>query len=413
MTLGISQVEGFSIGSLTETADGLSSGSEALESNATTVINSLDRVSTDWSGEAKTQAAVKAKDHADQINDRSKRWTDAAVVLRNAADQLGKLKDEIIATANDMIVRYVCDVADNGVATVKGSYLAMLADVYKDDPKGLATARHSAFSLAQKTSYKLVTLLNSMDVAAQYYDWTVESALLGYGIHPTGARPFVPRIPPPPAAPSGPIDDANRDGSGPAQYDTYKPNLLNQTYLQGLRAAAQSGALATSPALPIAGRLMRHFFGNSGKPYNFDVDTMRGDMPGFAGTADNDARRRANDALSVMPEGYHGPVAFQGAWNEGDKGFRPDATSHPDYWASLGTFAYQTSGVYMPEDGGNGTGPANITYQTSIYDYYNWDTTKKNYSEQYSDLNDLHRAGWAQNYQVYGTSGPSSVTVPQ
>lgn len=134
----------------------------------------------------------------------------------------------------------------------------------------------------------------------------------------------------------------------------------------------------------------------------------------FSDKVQRDAGQSAKSASEVMPDGYRGPVAFQSAWNpDGDQGFRADPKQHPDYWAALGTFSYQTSGVYMPNLGGAGAGPGELTYQTSIYDYYNWDTTKKSPSEQYSDLNDLHRAGWAQNYEVTNMSSPQTLAVPQ
>ncbi|MGC4933269.1 hypothetical protein ACLQ3C_06260 [Gordonia sp. DT30] len=332
---------------------------------------------------------------------------DAAVVLRTAADQLGKLRDEILATVDDMMVRTVCDVADSGVATVRKSYLQKLAAANVNDQDGLADAREKAFAFATQITFKLRTLLNTMDVAAQYYDCCVENALLGCGRFPTAAHPFHPRIPPAPAPPAGAIADANRDGSGPDDYRTYDPNLAKKAYLQGIRAAAEAGAANASPSLPIASSMLMHFLGNSGNEYRFDVNGMLRDVPEFAGRSEDTASRSASRAQSVMPNGYDGPVAFQSQWQV-NPGFRADATAHPDYWAALGTFSYQTSGVYMPHLGGAGVGPGELTYQTSIYDYYNWDTTKKSPSEQYSDLNDLHRAGWAQNYEVTGTSSPHS-----
>ena len=67
----------------------------------------------------------------------------------------------------------------------------------------------------------------------------------------------------------------------------------------------------------------------------------------------------------------------------------------------------------MPHSGTDGAGPAEVTYQTSVYDYYNWDSTRNAPTVQYSDSNDLHRAGWAQNYEVMGGSERTRVTVPQ
>ncbi|MGC5247124.1 hypothetical protein ACPXB3_09410 [Gordonia sp. DT219] len=154
MTLTIGQVEDFSIGSLTQTGDGLSSGAESLAGNATSVLNELDRASTDWKGETQTQVAVKAKDHAESLRERADRWSNAAVVLRTAADQLGKLRDEILATVDDMMVRTVCDVADSGVATVRKSYLQKLAAANVNDQDGLADAREKAFAFATQITFK-------------------------------------------------------------------------------------------------------------------------------------------------------------------------------------------------------------------------------------------------------------------
>lgn len=311
------------------------------------------------------------------------------------------------------MVRYVCSVADSGVATVKKSYLDSLAAANDGDPDGLADARAKAFAFAAQVRFKLRTLLNTMAVAAQYYDCCVENALLGLGMFPTGAHPFHPRIPPAPAPPKGPIEDANKDGSGPDDYRSYNPSLLEKGYLQGVRAAAEGGAGNAAAGMPIAAGMLKHFLDNNGEKYRFDVNGMLRDVPEFAGRTERSAAKTAERASEVMPDGYDGPVAFQSAWNPDGEGYRADPKQHPDYWAALGTFSYQTSGVYMPNLGGAGTGPGELTYQTSIYDYYNWDTTKKSPSEQYSDLNDLHRAGWAQNYEVTNTSSPQTLAVPQ
>lgn len=72
---------------------------------------------------------------------------------------------------------------------------------------------------------------------------------------PTGAHAFHPRIPPAPATSKGPIENANRDGSGPDDYRSYNPSVLEKGYLQGVRAAAEGGAGNAAAGMPIAGGL--------------------------------------------------------------------------------------------------------------------------------------------------------------
>ncbi|GAB09269.1 hypothetical protein GOARA_036_00010 [Gordonia araii NBRC 100433] len=98
-----------------------------------------------------------------------------------------------------------------------------------------------------------------------------------------------------------------------------------------------------------------------------------------------------------MPEGYDGPIAFQSDWASGEDSYRPSKTKNPDLWAALGTFTLQSSGVATPESDGS----VSITYKTSIYDYYNWNPD----DQLTSGLNELHKAGMAQNFETFGTTG--------
>jgi hypothetical protein len=185
--------------------------------------------------------------------------------------------------------------------------------------------------------------------------------------------------------------------------------MRDEIYLQGLRAAAKGGAFATGGNLELASGMLNHYFSNSGRDYKISVTDMVKDMDNYKTASRQEASGSYLDATTVMPEGYSGPIAFQGAWNGGSEGFRPDPRENPDYWAALGTVSYQTSGVAVPTEDGN----VELHYQSSVYDYYNWDTTDNSRSEQYSDLNDLHRAGWAQNFNVVGTSDTFAFEYPR
>lgn len=397
MTPTIATVEDWDLGSLSQTATELRAGSGKLAMNATTVLNELDRVSADWDAEGFNAASVVAKDRAGQLTERSERWNAAAQVLVTAAEQIGLLRQEITATVSDPILKSLFAFADDGGVSVSAEHLARIAAAYRGDHEQHTAAVLAAERSAAQLQDKLRTLLATADVGTQHYDWLVENALLG---HTENDRPFVPRVPPPPPRPTAPIEDANLDGSGPENYDSVDPSMREEIYLQGLRAAAKGGAFATGGNLELASGMLNHYFGNSGRDYNISVTDMIKDMDNYKTASRQEATDSYLNATTLMPEGYTGPVAFQGAWNGGTEGFRPDPRENPDYWAALGTISYQTSGVALPAEDGH----VEIQYQSSVYDYYNWDTTDNSPSEQYSDLNDLHRAGWARNFNVVGTS---------
>ncbi|ONF73157.1 hypothetical protein [Amycolatopsis keratiniphila] len=108
---------------------------------------------------------------------------------------------------------------------------------------------------------------------------------------------------------------------------------------------------------------------------------------------------------SGFPSGHRESFAFETGYSNN---YRADYKSNPDWLAALGWFDFQISGVVTPtSDGGY-----DITYQVSIYDYYNWESTGWRPWRQASDLNDLHRAGWAQNFDVIGRSSPRTFHVP-
>lgn len=137
------------------------------------------------------------------------------------------------------------------------------------------------------------------------------------------------------------------------------------------------------------------------------------DMPWFNQAAQTQTRTTLATALKAMPDGYKGPVAFQSDYTsqqpDGSPA-RPTNSSNPDWKNTLGTFSYQASGIATPTLDGHYA----VAARTSIYDYYNYETTDPNrYGlPQPSDLNMLHRAGWAQNFDTVGTSSTQTSTYP-
>ena len=394
MSLTISQIRGWNLSNLVQTAPELRSNSGLLADHATTVINQLDRASADWTGESATAAAVATKNRTQQLSEHSERWAAAATVLERAHQQISLLRDEVLATVDDFLLKTLFDFADNGTTTPKQSYLDSL-----DDPG-------SAYAVASSLSNKLRTLLATASIASQNYDWQVENALLGVNAQ---QRPFRPKIPAPNSPPLKSVHDrANRAGAGPENYNTKDVPFLEGPDLQIMRESIK-GFLKASD-LNLSEDMMRHYFANSGDPYNLNVNKLMSDVPAFRGHSERAAQFASERASSYMPPGYAGPVAFTTSYGE-DVGngysqtYAVSRSANTDYWGALHNFDYATSGVTYTNENG-----ARVTdHQVSVYDYYNFepgtdivpplDFTDQRY------INNYHLYGWAQNYDVYGTSG--------
>jgi len=191
---------------------------------------------------------------------------------------------------------------------------------------------------------------------------------------------------------------ANKDGTGPAQYKSVRPDLVDEPTLAALDGYARLGAASAAAAgSDKADRLLNHFLDNSGSETPVSVDAMLKDMDKFRSNADGEALDTLTSARNGLPSGYTGPVIFQGEFS---KTYRPDNTNNPDWFLALGNFSYKTSGIAVPSDNGGYT----VSYRTSVYDYYNFDSTGWRPWPQVSNLNDLHIAGRAQNFDTVGTS---------
>lgn len=156
--------------------------------------------------------------------------------------------------------------------------------------------------------------------------------------------------------------------------------------------------------------MLRHFLKNSGSPYTVDVDSVFSDMPGFKTLAEDQAARSLAQTRAMLPAEYEGPIVFEGNYGSDYGRFQPDLGSNPDWYMALHEYSFESSGVAVPS---SNEYEFEVSYQTSVYDYYNWDTTDEHWYPQPSDLNDLHSAGWSQNFDVVGTSSKQTTTWPQ
>ncbi|OHT85276.1 hypothetical protein [Mycobacteroides saopaulense] len=396
----VSDVRAWNLGELSNTAAGLRSGAASLAEHALTVINGLKGITTDWEGESKDAYAVKALDLAGEKQKKAERWSNAANVLDTAVQQMGLLRNAILNVVDnaDNKAKYVF--GDDANVELTDSYAKTLTS---EQDKKDAEATRSELESA------LRSLLATADVAGQQYDWQTTNALRG---ETDGSRPFQARVPKPPQAPKGAKEQANKDGSGPDQYGIDKPDWLGKLRLQGTKSMFEVAMEAGRIGGDYAPTWLAHFLKGGGEPMQAPVGAMLKDMPWFRQGSENTAKTALASATKAMPPGYTGPIAFQTDYSArmDGKPVRPDKIDNPDWFATVGTFSYQVSGVATPTGNGN----YSIAAQTSVYDYFNFDTTDPKPWPQASDLNKLHRAGngWGQNFETFGTSNPYHVTYP-
>ena len=212
-------------------------------------------------------------------------------------------------------------------------------------------------------------------------------------VDPTGRSPEIPAAPPTRA----PLHHAlaEEKGAGPSNYNTWDPSVWRHVPLEAVKGAARAGAKGANAAgLKHAAALLTHFLDNSGKPFQINVDTMLAEITGFRSATDGLAKAAAYSTLAGMP-GHTGPFAFSSEWRSFDV-----SRSNEDWFLAMHSFDFQVSGVAVP----TGDGRWDITYRVSIFDYYNWEPTDDHFWMEPSDANKLHRAGWAQNFDVTGRS---------
>ncbi|MFC3999515.1 hypothetical protein ACFOVU_26620 [Nocardiopsis sediminis] len=173
-----------------------------------------------------------------------------------------------------------------------------------------------------------------------------------------------------------------------------------------------------------AGDALRHFLGASGGTMEIDGEELLSEVPEFG---DEVAGAHTDLGLQAIAEAREqdadGPVTFpvNTGWNSFGTG--TDGTGHvyddPDWAAMLGTWMYNHTGVVTayPPSAAEGDWSYEITAQTNIRKYYDWDPEATEpvtgegpdpgrFSEQ--DLWNMHRAGIAREFWIEGAAVTSS-----
>ncbi|KGM09019.1 hypothetical protein [Cellulomonas bogoriensis] len=223
--------------------------------------------------------------------------------------------------------------------------------------------------------------------------------------YPDGLGPMVPgtTIPMPEAPPWPDADpgagEHNSEFAWPDDYLTHQAALAAATALQW--------------KWPNASENLRHFLGNSGRPLEQDVDQMLVDLPGLSDEVARSQSLLTTEALArARAASVTEPVTFP--VSTGWKGYYAKQDESTNWYYATGGFRYSLQGqvTVQPPTSPGGEWTYEQTTTVSTYDRYNWDGGKSTqiFGQTVTDeqLAELHRAGIAQEYHLYGTSSPST-----
>lgn len=235
-----------------------------------------------------------------------------------------------------------------------------------------------------------------------------------------GLGPMVPgnQIPPESDAPSwrpkDPGADQMRDVNGnplpftgESRWNT--GGFWDRVKADGVETLVRGAATAVQGAWPDASRNLFHYLGNSGETLNQPVDTILAKVPAFAQHVEASRDRVIKDAVAqAQAAGATEPVVFP--VNTDWQGSNASKSESANWFYASGSFDYNLNGavwVYPPKTPG-GEWTYRMQDTVNFRDRYNWDGGKgvsvlgMDVSDE--QLQELHRAGAAQEYNMVGES---------
>ena len=191
--------------------------------------------------------------------------------------------------------------------------------------------------------------------------------------------------------------DSENEGSGP--HAQRGANLGDHMKHE----AATSAAFTAGSLWPDAARNLTHFLNNSGAPLDMHTDGMLKDLPTLQEKVKTDLKIYADAAVKdAKTSGHTGPVTYPFVTN-----WQPEEATgreNMNWYYTVGGYHHATAGTITVYPDGSYT----YKYQVHTADRYNWDG-KKNFdigpiNVSDTELQELHRAGIAQEYDLVGES---------
>ena len=209
----------------------------------------------------------------------------------------------------------------------------------------------------------------------------------------------------------GQHDDGDADNQGDSDKEGSGPHAQRSPTLEdyATHEAATAAAWACSSMWPDAAENLHHYLGNTGDPQSMNVDKMLTDLPQLSDNSEAAVKGMAGRAVAEsQASGATGPVTylFTTEWSQE----YTDQSTQPNWFYATGGYKAATDGtitVYPPTDE-NPEWTYKYDYRVHTADRYNWDGDKSThlFGREITDkqLQELHRAGLAQEYDLVGES---------
>lgn len=222
-----------------------------------------------------------------------------------------------------------------------------------------------------------------------------------------------------------PGEHADMPGVDPWQYPGDSDNEGSGRYRQRpataydhlVHEAATIAAGSCASMWPDASKNLYHYLQNTGTPQDMDVDGMLSDLPDFDKEAQASVEETAGDAVKdAQASGFTGPMTypFNTAWNPA----YANKSESENWFYATGGYQYATDGTITvyPPTADNPEWTYSYDYRVHAADRYNWDGSKSTqiFGVTITDkqLQELHRAGLAQEYDMSGESSVRHGTGP-
>ncbi len=156
---------------------------------------------------------------------------------------------------------------------------------------------------------------------------------------------------------------------------------------------------------------LRHYLANSGDPYEVNPERIAGDVPAFKSHIESQLQQAVESQIAeAVASGEYGvPIPFETKWS----GFYLTKDLSENWFYALGGVNTAVTGVVVVHPGDPPT--ATVDYQYHLSDRYNWDGGKSTKIGPITitdeKMGELHTAGLAKEYDVYGSSETHSTTI--
>ncbi|GAB3205717.1 hypothetical protein GCM10027294_05350 [Marinactinospora endophytica] len=183
------------------------------------------------------------------------------------------------------------------------------------------------------------------------------------------------------------------------------------------KSAAETMSHVMAGSWPDASRNLLHYLGNSGDPLEQDVDRMLEEIPGLQERADTFVDSLAEIAVrEAQSDEIAVPVTYPVNTDWRKFGYAHGAGENRNWFYATGEFDMNVTGqitVYPPEEPG-GRWRYEARTRVNYRDQYNWDGNKSTdilgFTITDEQLAELHRAGVAQEFLMYGRSEEHTYT---